>query len=219
MGAVADAYVGCRTRITDLVHGLDAARAALPVAACPNWTAHDVVAHITGVVDDVLSGRLDGVATDGWTAAQVEARRGTTIDEMLTAWHAQAPNFESFLDDIGPPGRQAVGDLVTHEHDLRGALGQPGARASDAVTMGFAFMARGFINAARAQGVSVRVGPVGEADASIALDGEPFELMRAVTGRRSAAQLRAFAWRGDVDAALPLFTWGPFRPAPLPIIE
>jgi uncharacterized protein (TIGR03083 family) len=189
------------------------------VAACPGWSAHDVVAHVTGVVDDVLSGRLDGVASEPWTAAQVEARRAQSIDDMLADWGAKAPAFERFLDDVGDPGRQAVADLVTHEHDLRGALGRPGFRDSDAVAIAYEFIARGFVNTARARGLRVKVGAMGDDDAPLVLSGDPFTLLRAMTGRRDVQQLRSLHWQGDPEVALAAFTWGPFQPSPHAIDE
>jgi uncharacterized protein (TIGR03083 family) len=224
MGEVGDAYAGCRARIAALTGGLDGPAAATPVPTCPAWTVHDVVAHVSGVVDDALAGRLDGVATDPWTAAQVEARRDRSVDEILAEWDEQAPAFEGLLDAIGDPGRQAVADVATHEHDVRVALGAPGARDSDAVQLGLAFLAPRFVDAAAERGIVLRVHAGdglswGSADAPTALSGERFDLFRALTGRRSTEQLRALRWAGDVEGALGAFTYGPFRPAVQPIAE
>lgn len=125
---------------------------------------------------------------------------------------------------IGDQGRQAVADVVTHEHDIRAALQEPGARDSDAVVMGLGFIVPVFIESAASQGISVRVrtaeGPeFGAGDATVALNGVGFELMRAMTGRRSAAQLREMDWEGDSRPILPAFTYGPFRPAVDRILE
>jgi uncharacterized protein (TIGR03083 family) len=224
VGDVGDAYAGCRARIAGLTADLDAAGAAARVPTCPSWTVHDVVAHVAGVVDDALNGRLDGVATDPWTAAQVEARRDRSIPEMLGEWDAQAPGFEGILDQIGDPGRQAVTDVVTHEHDIRTALGAPGSRDSDAVGIGLGFAAFWLVASAADQGVTLRIeadgaDAVGPDDAATVLAGDPFTLLRAITGRRSVDQMRELRWAGDREAALAAFTFGPFRPAPAPIAE
>jgi hypothetical protein len=71
MGEVGAAYAGCRARITDLVGGLDEERASTMVPTCPDWSVHDVVAHLSGGVEDAMTGRLEGLGTDRWTAAQV----------------------------------------------------------------------------------------------------------------------------------------------------
>ena len=226
MGEVADAYAGCRARIAGLTRDLDAAAAAAPVPTCPAWTVHDVVAHLSGIVVDVANGNLDGMTTEPWTAAQVEARRDRTVAQILAEWDEHAPAFEAVLDGIGQPGRQAVADVVTHEHDIRTALGRPGERASDAVRIGFAMVAAGFVASAAGHGLAVRLEPaggeaVGPADAAVVLRGDRFELLRAITGRRSATQVRALGWPADggdggVRAA---FTFGPFHPAVAPVAE
>jgi uncharacterized protein (TIGR03083 family) len=185
---------------------------------------HDVLAHLTGVVDDALAGRLDGVATEPWTAAQVDARRDTSLAEMLADWDTKAPAFEALLDPIGDPGRQAVADIVTHEHDLRSALGEPDARDSDAVHIGFGFLAPLFVGAAAQNGLVVRVrahdgASFGDEGAAVVLTGDAFGLLRAMTGRRSVAQLRAMEWQGDCEAVLPAFAFGPFEPAAVDIEE
>ena len=217
VGEVAAAYAGCRQRIADLTAHLDQHRSALAVPTCPLWTVHDVVAHVTGVVDDALAGRLDGVATDPWTAAQVEARRAKPIATILEEWNEKAPEFEGLLDPIGDIGRQAVADIVTHEHDIRTALGEPGARNSDGVHVGLGFLAAAFVNTAASNNVAVRVctsdgSSFGDRDAPVVLTADAFELLRAISGRRSVDQLRNMEWQGDGEAALPAFTFRTVQP-------
>ena len=224
-GPVGAAYAGCRERIGALVIALDDAGTKARVSACPKWSVHDVVAHVCGVVDDALAGRLDGVATDPWTAAQVEARRNLPVADIVAEWNEKAPAFESMLDGIGITGMQAVFDVVTHEHDVRGALGQPGARDSDAVQIGLEFVAPGYISSAAAGGLSVRVnidgGPsFGEsAQPDVSLTAGTFDVLRMLAGRRSVEQARALAWQGDVDRAIDALTFGPFTPASSAIDE
>jgi uncharacterized protein (TIGR03083 family) len=219
-----DAYAGCRARVAGLTRDLDAAAAATPVPTCPAWTVHDVVAHLSGVVVDVANGNLDGLATEPWTAAQVGARRDRTVAEILTEWDAHAPAFEGLLDGMGEPGHQAVADAVTHEHDIRTALGRPGERASAAVGIGFGMVARAFAAASEGRGVAVRLEPdggdaLGPADAPVVLRGDRFELLRALTGRRSPDQLRALGLPDGDAAVLAAFTYGPFHPAAAPVAE
>jgi len=166
----------------------------------------------------VLAGRLDGIASDVWTAAQVDARRDRTIDDMLDGWDEQAEAFENLLDGAGATGRQGVTDIVTHEHDLRGALGEPGARESDAVRIGARFVAPGLVFAASERNIDLQIittdgWSTGNDKASLTLEGTPFELLRAMTGRRSEDQLRELNWSGDCEGIIPAFTWGPFRPS------
>lgn len=224
MKPVAAAYNGVRARVGELTATLDETASGVRVPPCPRWTVHDVVAHLVGVVEDAMAGRLDGVATDPWTQAQVDARRQQSIPEMLGAWSEAAPPFEGMLDEIGPVGRQAVLDAVTHEHDIRTALGEPGSRQSDAVIIGYEFGAPVFLEDAEGHGARIRLEGVGAqaygpSDALLRLEGSPFDLMRALTGRRSVEQIRAMAWSGECEPVLDMFTWGPFRPSAVAIDE
>src|SRR5947207_5181981 len=109
-------YAQTRERITDLVHDADDA----PVPTCPEWTVKDVVAHLSGVCADILGGRLDGVATDPWTARQVDERRDWSVQKILDEWNENAPQCEEISQHF-PDGAdvQWMADCVTHEHDIR----------------------------------------------------------------------------------------------------
>jgi hypothetical protein len=142
----------------------------------------------------------------------------------LAELNESAPLVEPLMDEAGEVGHQAVADIASHEHDIRGALGLPGARNSIAVPLALAFAARNVIAAAHDRGLTLRVWattdmPFGRSEADATLAGEPFELLRAMTGRRSVDQIRAMQWHGDVERAIPAFTWGPIRPAAQSICE
>ena len=216
------AYAGVRRRINELVADVDPARTGDPVPACPSWRVHDLVAHVAGVADDVLGGRLEGAGSDPWTAAQVAARRDRPLAEVLDEWNAQASQLEGMVDSFGPAGHQLVMDVVSHEHDLRGALAAPGDRSSDAVTIGLDWLVRAFQGAASANGhpalrvVATDTGTTwdpDDRDVAATVTAPAFELLRALSGRRTEAEIRALGWDGDVDAVLPSFTFGPFAPA------
>ena len=51
---------------------------------------------------------------------------------------------------------------------------------------------------------------VGKGAPAASLEGSPFDLFRAMTGRRSENQVRRLRWEGDVDAFVPAFEFGPF---------
>jgi uncharacterized protein (TIGR03083 family) len=222
--------------------GIDA---AAPVPACPAWSVHDVIAHLAGSCADVLVGNITGVATEPWTSAQVDARRGVSFQELVAEWDVLAPQFATLIDDF--PGRypdQTIADVAVHEHDIRGALGRPGRRQSDAVERSLDLLLTTIVHAGarglglpplqvRADGRSWVVGTgepalgePGDVIRQTVLAGEPpappqtqpvgtlsappFELFRAVTGRRSAAQIRRFDWTVDPDGHLALFSAWPF---------
>lgn len=214
------AYAGVRQRINELVADVPD-RTGDTVPACPEWKVFDLVAHVAGVVADVLGGKLEGAGTDEWTAAQVTARRERSFTDLLDEWNAQAPQLEGMLDSFGPPGRQMVMDAVTHEHDLRGALGAAGARDSDAVEIGCDWLMQAYQGASAATGhVGVRAvasdtgtswEPADDRPVAATVTASSFDLLRSFSGRRSEDEVRSLSWDGAIDAALPSLTFGPFR--------
>lgn len=137
-GRLARMYADGQRRVAGLVAALPGDRAKeVATPACPGWSVHDVVAHLAGVADDITAGRLDGVATDRWTAAQVEPRRDVATIEVLAEWQTVTTSFAGALDTFpGWFGAQAVMDLTVHEQDVRGALGVPGYRDSAGLATG-----------------------------------------------------------------------------------
>ncbi len=77
------------------------------------------------------------ISVDILTAVQVDTRRDRTVAEMLDEWNEISPAVEEIAPMFGPATGQWLFDACTHEHDLRNALGTPGARDSDAVALGF----------------------------------------------------------------------------------
>ncbi len=227
LGEVGAAYAGVRSRVTDLVRDLDETNANKTVPACPEWRVHDLVSHVAGVVDDVVGGRLEGAGSDPWTAAQVHARKDRPTAEVVIEWSGLAPQVEVILDSFGPVGRQAVMDVVTHEHDLRSALGAAGARDSDAVRIGTGWLMDAVIGSATMAGhPALRLRTTegeewtsGEGEPVATVTGSTFDLLRACSGRRTIDEIRALDWEGDVDAVLPAFTFGPFTPLSEPLGE
>lgn len=219
-------YRGVRRRVTDLVAGLsdpDGAMAA-PAPATPGWRAHDVLAHLSGGTADIVAGNLEGVASEAWTQAQVDARLDTPVAGLLEEWARCCETVEPLIPDIpGAMRTMLLVDAVTHEHDIRGALGDAGARDSDAVAYAFRSLTRG-IAAQRAAAGDGALRIVHEAGETQLGEGEPeatvettrFEIVRAAVGRRSAAQIGAWSWVGAArPSTIVLERFAPPRPEPL----
>lgn len=252
--AIGATYAEGRERIAELLGDVSEEEAGTRVPTCPEWTVHDVVAHLAGACTDILNGNIEGVATDPWTAAQVEARRDRPLREVLDEWNEAGPQVEAFADNFpGRAGEQWLTDQVTHEHDIRGALGRPGGRDSGGLGIGLNFL----VTAGLASSLTARgLGPLEvrtEAEQWVIATGEEtldfsqtvvahsmspdaeggdpdlepaaslsaprFELFRALTGRRSAEQIRAFDWSGEADAYVPAFGYGPFTLSATDVVE
>jgi hypothetical protein len=200
----AGAYRDLRGRVTDLVrdHAGDVDTIA---PATPDWRVRDVVSHLAGICDDILTGNLDGVGTDAWTDGQVARRRDWPVDRILSEWDEHGAAVEQIMGTfpeviVG----QMLYDASTHEHDIRGALDAPGARDSDAITIAYDWGTDRFgeMLGDRATFTFVTESgekKVGSGDAASTVHTSRFELVRAFTGRRSLAQMGAYHWEGRAD--------------------
>lgn len=212
----ADAYRDLRGRVTELVRNADPASLDALAAATPEWRVRDILAHMAGVNTDIVNGALDGVGTDPWTAVQVATRLEMPIDEMLDEWETNGSTVEANAAILGPGAGQWVYDACTHEHDIRHALDAPGARDSEAVAIAFTWGTERLgagLDATSKPGLTVQTATAshevgnGEPRTTVTLD--EFELIRAMTGRRSLAQMNAYAWDGparSADLVLKIFT-------------
>lgn len=198
MGDEARSYRETRLRVRGLVSGLDDAQLGTIAPATPEWRVRDVLAHQAGVASDIVAGELDGVTTAAWTGRQVGARRDQPVARILDEWDEAGATVETMMVDMPhPQWHQLLADVATHEHDIRGALGRPGARDSGAVATGFAYMTNGVGAPMRfeTEAGTFAAGPDGEPIATVRAD--RFELLRAMTGRRSYEQIRDYGWEGE----------------------
>ncbi len=197
-------------RVTTLVTQLDDAIIDGPVPTCPGWSVRDVVSHLTAVTEDVLEGRLTGPPSDEQTAAQVARFGNHDVSEVLTRWAELAPSFEEMIDgfQVWP----AVLDVAAHEQDIRGAVGEAGARDTAVVRLGaerlLTWLAPPIPLRIEVEDAAYEVGPNGAN--GIVLRTERFEAFRWRLGRRSRAQLAGMDWTGDPSPILDdLVVFGP----------
>lgn len=184
---VVAAYISLRTRIVELLRELPEGEATSVVPACPDWNVAELVSHLVGVVDDILANRMEGVTTDPWTQAQVERLRGLSLAELADHYASVGIGFDAVLPHIpSPVNSQLVMDAVTHEHDLRDAVGRRGAEDSLAVQVALGWLLD--MADRNEQGLAASLRSVGASD---------FDLMRSLSGRRSAAQIAELGLPGE----------------------
>jgi hypothetical protein len=63
------------------------------VPACPQWTVHDVVAHLAGGCGDVLAGDIEGVTTAAWVTPRFVTASNWSSDPgpFVPTFDSQSP--------------------------------------------------------------------------------------------------------------------------------
>ena len=203
--ATAELYAEAHDRIVHLVRGVTEEEARRTVPGTPEWTVHDLLAHLAAIPSDIASGRLTGIPSPEETKAQVEERRHKTIRELLDEWAGGiGPVIDGARAGLIPPPLAV--DAITHEQDLRGALHaahlDDDAALRFAVT-GYSFALAGRVKAAELPALRLRDpargfdATAGKGEPAATVSASEFELFRALAGRRSRAQVERFDWSGD----------------------
>jgi hypothetical protein len=147
------------------------------------------------VVDDVVNSNLEGVATDPWTAAQVERGRDKTVTELLAEWDAGASVIEGFLSSpAGETAAPAVFDIHTHETDLRTALGLPTELPEEFLS---------WVGPSMRDSFSAAVAEAGLPAVTVAATA--FEMFRGRLGRRTRVEVAAWEWSAEPARYLDTF--------------
>ena len=208
------AYRETRERLSAFVLDLDDAQLRAPLPACPGWTVQDAVSHVVGIVADLQEGRLDGVGSDEWTLAQVTARRDRPMAEIVDEWAQRAPAFEEQLAAIGDAvAAQLTADATMHELDVRAAVGDTGGRDTEGVDIAFGYYGHKVEDRIVEAGLPA-LAVAAESGTTTLGTGEPaatlratrFEALRAMGGRRSLDQVRAYDWTGDPEPYVALLS-------------
>jgi uncharacterized protein (TIGR03083 family) len=205
----AEIYADLRAEFIALARSLTADEAARKAPQSPAWSIRDVIAHVVGIVDDMLSDNLAGIGTDSWTAAHLAKRVDNSLADICDEWEALGPAFRSLGEANPVIPMRAGADLITHYHDVLQALGRPGARDTAAVRMALERYGPFFCERAEQAGLPTvrieagdRVWQSAEGDPAAILTASAFEMLRALSGRRSPAQIVAMKWTGDAEPYL-----------------
>ena len=183
-------YIALRARVIDLLRSTPESSGNIVVPCTPEWTVRQLTAHLVGVPEDVLAGRMEGVTTEAWTQAQVERYGHLALLDLADLYEASAPKIDAIIHNFPQPIiSQFVMDAVTHEQDMRSALGVPGGRDSKAIEVGVGF----FLNLFEANDP-----PLSAAleDTSVSR----WDVLRSLTGRRTIEQMNSLGLDGDAIA-------------------
>lgn len=177
-----------------------------------------MLSHLVAVAEDVLAGRLAGPPDDEQTAEQVARRAERPTAAVLEEWAGLGPGIEAVLE--GSEVWPLAIDGLTHEHDVRGAIGDRGARSDPAIKItGVQLLQRldpPVVLAIECEDEHFSVGPEAGSP-QLLLTTDAFEAFRFRMGRRSRRQLGAMGWSGDPTVVLDRLSI--FGPSPLDIAE
>jgi len=187
--------------VAALVGGLTGEEVTLRVPATPEWTVHDVLAHLSGGAADAVSGRMDGAPSPEWTARHVGERSRRSVYELVTELRGSADEIVASVEDNDRPA--LVWNLVVHHADLHEALGMPVLQED---------FWRPVLDA---------VAPRTLGDHGEALSGVPdYELFRASFSRRSRAQMASWDTGLGQDALDGMCIFGPRDDdQPVPVVD
>ncbi len=142
----------------------------------------------------------------------MQRHRDETLGSMLDKWASFAPLFRSAITER--QGWPALFDVISHEHDIRNALGDTGGRDVDTMLVA----ATRLIEAVDGPAIRVRFQNGATAENAPATSGvdvyelttTPFEVVRFRLGRRTNAQVLGLRWSQDPMPILDrLFVFGP----------
>ena len=206
---IARHYANAHKRVVELARSLSDEQLATPVPATPGWTVHDVIAHLAALPTDALAGRLSGIPTDEFTSEQIDARKSATVDQLVEEWRS---NVDQMLElaQAGLVSPNLAVDAVTHEQDIRGAIGADRVGDTEAVRFSLNLYAFGVSRRLREAQLPLRVVALdsdfdlvaGEGDPEATVRAEEFELFRAFSGRRGRHAILAMQWDGDAGPFL-----------------
>lgn len=180
-----------------------------PVAACPAWSVKDLFSHVTGIAVDLGAGNSPKGDTQAWVDRQVEERRNRPLSDVVDEWTRAAGGFESMIEAAPAQLWGLTYDTVVHEHDLRAAVGRPGARDSEGVKVAAELglnLVKGDLARAGLPAVRISVDGhehvVGNGEPELFWNGSAFECLRLLGSRRTAEEMSRAGFTGDLDRFL-----------------
>lgn len=202
-----------RERIHALLQNRPEITATLAVDTVPGTTVGDVLAHLIGTAtratDDPAA--LCGVALTPPSAGTADAQ--SSVTDLLDTWEKAANAVRAQIAVDAELASVMITDAVMGEHDLRTAIGAPGARDDVAVKVALDELSGRFsdrVASAKLPPLRVTVeqwGTIaGDGRAISCVVADRFEFVRAMSGRRSAPEIRQWNWGVEPDAYLPVIS-------------
>lgn len=208
------AYLDSKQALCELVAGLSSDELSRRVPATPEWSVKDLFAHVVGIATDFSTGNIAEVGQPQWTQSQVDSRSSLSVAELIEEWDPTAEQVAGAMEHIHPAmAGLTLADLVVHEHDLRNAVENHANREGPPVELSLNTYARWANRRFKEKdypAVEVRSGGntwnVGVGETKATVEAPPFEMFRALAGRRTDDEVRGFTWTGDSETLVPLIS-------------
>lgn len=217
--AVVEVYAATRDQLIGQVTTVANNEAAVP--GCPEWSVKDVVAHLSGLVADILADVQGRLGSDEATSRQVGTRRSMSLAQVCDEWAGNANAVAPLLIEKPLRGLGLTADLAVHVHDLAEMLDEVDVPPAEATLLGCARYvpllqerAAEELDIALEATLDGKTWAADEGSSPLAIKGTQIEFLRSVTGRRTRPQAEAaFTWEGDPTPLLDqaFIQYGPFR--------
>lgn len=212
-------YTESCIRFSHLMSLLSPQDTLVEIQSCPDWNAHDLLGHVTGLCVAISQGEVPPANTQNWVDQQVISRSNRSSAEITAEWQGSLSNFDAIASSDMRLAMPLTYDLLVHEYDLNHALQRSpvlGDTDEQLLAMNVAaLILHGDISKAQVGSLLLVANDnewqcgAGEVVATLDLSATThpiFELIRLTGSRRSQSQLLAYPWRGDVERILPFLS-------------
>ena len=196
-------YDATRTRMLELARSVGPDALTATVAACPDWTALQLITHCVSMPAALGAGDFPTGDLNEWIDKILTDRSGASLDELAVEWIGANETINGM---VSGGGAVLFDDLVVHEHDLRAALSTPDHSALTAA-ISVPRSLESCVAALEEAGLgSIEVrSPEGtwrshDAEPGWVLEVSPWEAVRVLYSRRTADELRALGGSDNIEA-------------------
>lgn len=202
-----------RHRITVLLQDLVETTADVAISTVRGTNIRDVLAHSINTLTRAADHPADVRHAPVTLPSPVADDHGAALAEQLVAWEKAAGLIRGAIGDDPELASVLITYAVMCEHDLRTSLGVPGARDDIAVKVALDELSGRFSDRVAAQDLPpLRVTVeqwgtiIGEGHAVSCVVADRFEFVRAMSGRRSAAEIRRWNWGVEPEPYIPVIS-------------
>ena len=217
--AMLTALIDSQRRMIGFLREADESTGDTPVAATPAWSVRNLAAHVLSVGTMITTGGDWGDDPQIVVDREVAARADHTLAQLADEWEEMLATLENI--PLGPGASVLLVDAITHEYDMRSALGPEYHSRTIGVPEGLSALVawvrhQNLVEQKIEFRTPTSVAAFGDGPAVTTVDvAGDWELMRILGVRRSVAQLEALPREGDIDPLIAITSRYPHPVNPL----